>query len=99
MLSQQIRRAASKGKTILALQNTKRHFNAFRPTLAMRKPATDNFANGTSAVYVDQQYEDWRIDPNSVHSSWRAYFENIEGEAQEPYQAPPSIGKTGGNDV
>jgi 2-oxoglutarate dehydrogenase E1 component len=58
----------------------------------MRKPITDNFANGTSAVYVDQQYETWKSDPSSVHSSWRAYFENIDGEAQEPYQPPPSIG-------
>lgn len=53
----------------------------------------DNFANGTSAVYVDQMYDQWRADPNSVHSSWAAYFNNVELGAEEPYQAPPSLGR------
>jgi len=55
--------------------------------------AADNFANGTSAVYVDQMYDLWREDPNAVHSSWRAYFNNIEAGEAEPYQAPPSLGQ------
>jgi 2-oxoglutarate dehydrogenase E1 component len=41
----------------------------------------ESFANGTSSAYFDQMYESWRNDPNSVHSSWRAYFENVEGGA------------------
>ena len=53
----------------------------------------DNFANGTSAVYVDQMYDMWRDDPNSVHASWRAYFSNVQNEAAEPFQAPPSLGR------
>ena len=65
----------------------------------MRKSYSDNFVNGTSAVYVDQQYDHWKQDPNSVHASWRAYFENIEGEAKEPYQAPPSLGKSQENSI
>jgi 2-oxoglutarate dehydrogenase E1 component len=57
----------------------------------------DNFANGTSAVYIDMMYDQWKEDPNSVHSSWKAYFKNIDQEVAEPYQAPPSIGKTEGS--
>lgn len=52
----------------------------------------DNFANGTSAVYVDSLFDDWKQDPNSVHASWRTYFENVENDAETPYQPPPSLG-------
>lgn len=55
----------------------------------------DNFANGTSSVYVDQMYEEWRQDPNSVHASWRSYFQNLEGGSHTPYQAPPTVGGSG----
>jgi 2-oxoglutarate dehydrogenase E1 component len=50
----------------------------------------DSFANGTSSVYMDQMYEDWQRDPNSVHASWRAYFGNVEGGADVPYSSAPS---------
>ena len=55
---------------------------------------TDNFANGTSAVYVDQMYEMWKEDPNSVHASWRAYFSGVDSNVEEPYQPPPSLGQS-----
>lgn len=32
------------------------------------------FLNGTSAVYIEELYNDWRKDPNSVHSSWDIFF-------------------------
>lgn len=54
----------------------------------------DNFANGTNAAYAEQMYEQWRIDPQSVHASWNAYFTNLEGGAEQAYQAPPSLGKS-----
>lgn len=41
-------------------------------------------------------YEMWKEDPNSVHASWRAYFSGVDGEVEEPYQPPPSLGKTTG---
>jgi 2-oxoglutarate dehydrogenase E1 component len=71
-------------------------YGAFRASLAMSKPqAADNFANGTSAVYVDHLYEQWKADPATVHGSWRAYFEGVEQDAAEPYQAPPTLGQQG----
>jgi 2-oxoglutarate dehydrogenase complex dehydrogenase (E1) component-like enzyme len=75
-------------------------FKGFKQSQILNKPmgALDNFANGTSAVYVDQMYEDWLQDPNSVNTSWQAYFNNIEDGAETPYEAPPSLGQnTSGN--
>ena len=46
---------------------------AFKQTQAMLKPMsgqTESFLNGTSAVYVDYAYEQWKTDPTSVHASW-----------------------------
>ena len=52
----------------------------------------DNFANGTSSVYLDQMYEEWQRDPMSVHASWRAYFGNVDSGAEAPYAAAPRMG-------
>jgi len=37
-------------------------------------------------------YEMWQEDPNSVHASWRAYFSGVDGNVEEPYSPPPSLG-------
>ena len=37
-------------------------------------------------------YDMWVEDPKSVHASWAAYFNNVEGGV-EPYQQPPSLGQ------
>ena len=79
--------------------NLNRGFNGFRSSVTLRKPHTDNFVNGTSAVYVDQQYDLWKNEPTSVHASWRAYFENVDIEANEPYQQPPSLGSSDSNAI
>uniref|UniRef100_A0A158R4I5 2-oxoglutarate dehydrogenase, mitochondrial n=1 Tax=Syphacia muris TaxID=451379 RepID=A0A158R4I5_9BILA len=55
------------------------------------------FMNGTSTVYIEQMYESWKKDPNSVHSSWSAYFQNVEnglGPGQA-YSSPYSLGMFG----
>lgn len=65
----------------------------FRASVVLNKPSTvDNFVNGTSAVYVDYVYEQWKANPTSVHASWRAYFDGIENNSAEPFQAPPTLG-------
>lgn len=108
MFSTQFKRAASKGvqkfaqgpsNKNLLVQNQFKMFNSssagFRRSTSMQKPQSqsDNFANGTSAVYVDQMYDMWVEDPKSVHASWAAYFNNVEGGVEEPYQQPPSLGQ------
>lgn len=56
--------------------------------------ATDNFLQGNNSNYVDEMYEAWRKDPTSVHTSWNAYFKNIENDNVPPsraFTAPPTI--------
>jgi 2-oxoglutarate dehydrogenase complex dehydrogenase (E1) component-like enzyme len=38
-------------------------------------------------------YDMWVEDPKIVHASWAAYFTNVEGGVEEPYQQPPSLGQ------
>lgn len=44
-------------------------------------------------------YDQWRKDPSSVHSSWRVYFENVEKGVDVPFQLPPTVGQTTGQDA
>jgi 2-oxoglutarate dehydrogenase E1 component len=37
-------------------------------------------------------YEQWKKDPNSVHASWRNYFQNVEGGSAVPFTLPPTLG-------
>jgi 2-oxoglutarate dehydrogenase E1 component len=39
-------------------------------------------------------YENWKKEPSSVHSSWGAYFTNVDAGAENAYEPPPTLGKT-----
>eukprot|EP01100_Stratorugosa_tubuloviscum_P011885 TRINITY_DN540_c2_g1_i1.p1 TRINITY_DN540_c2_g1~~TRINITY_DN540_c2_g1_i1.p1 ORF type:complete len:1033 (+),score=522.37 TRINITY_DN540_c2_g1_i1:49-3147(+) len=54
---------------------------------------SESFIDGTSATYVEQMYEGWKRDPNSVHISWASYFQNVEAGAPpgEAYMSPPTL--------
>lgn len=45
----------------------------------------ESFLNGTSSIYAEQMYDQWKKDPSSVHASWRSYFENLENGAETPF--------------
>lgn len=53
----------------------------------------ESFLSGTSSVYAEQMYEQWRKDPQSVHASWRVYFQNLEGGVETPFELPPTVGQ------
>ncbi|UMM29537.1 hypothetical protein L5515_011846 [Caenorhabditis briggsae] len=55
------------------------------------------FLNGSSSVYIEQMYEAWLENPSSVHTSWDAYFRNVEAGAGpgQAFQAPPSVAYAG----
>jgi 2-oxoglutarate dehydrogenase E1 component len=38
----------------------------------------ETFLSGTSSTYAEHMYEQYQVDPNSVHPSWKKYFENFE---------------------
>lgn len=49
--------------------------------------------SGTNSVYAEQMYDQWRRDPQSVHASWRSYFQNLEGGSETPFELPPTVGQ------
>ncbi|CAG8442109.1 1312_t:CDS:2 [Diversispora eburnea] len=53
----------------------------------------DNFMQGTTASYIDEMYDAWSKDPNSVHLSWQVYFKNMQNGVSpgNAYQPPPTI--------
>ena len=54
----------------------------------------ETFLSGTSGLYAEQMYEQYSEDPNSVHPSWKQYFDNLqEGIAfnQEDYSRPSVV--------
>jgi 2-oxoglutarate dehydrogenase E1 component len=38
----------------------------------------ETFLTGSTAIYAEQQYELYKLDRDSVHESWRRYFDNLE---------------------
>ncbi|XP_077264055.1 oxoglutarate dehydrogenase Nc73EF isoform X5 [Temnothorax americanus] len=57
------------------------------------RAATEPFLNGSSSSYVEEMYNAWLQDPNSVHVSWDSFFRNSTAGASPgfAYQAPPSL--------
>jgi len=51
------------------------------------------FLSGSSSIYIEQMYENWQRDPQSVHASWAAYFSNVEngGKPGQCYQPVPKL--------
>jgi 2-oxoglutarate dehydrogenase E1 component len=52
--------------------------------------AAEPFMNGGSGIYIEQMYESWLHDKNSVHKSWDAYFSNVHAGAVpgQAFQSP-----------
>jgi len=39
---------------------------------------SESFLSGTSSLYAEQMYEHYLEHPETIHPSWRKYFENLE---------------------
>ncbi|AOA62167.1 Mitochondrial alpha-ketoglutarate dehydrogenase complex component [Komagataella phaffii CBS 7435] len=67
--------------------------NAPRRLIQTRLLATDSFLQSNNANYIDEMYEQWSKDPSSVHSSWNAYFKNLDQGVppSRAFQAPPTL--------
>lgn len=39
---------------------------------------SETFLSGTSSLYAEQMYENYQQDPNSVHETWRRYFDDMD---------------------
>ena len=63
------------------------------------KHERESFLSGTSSLYVEQMYETYESDPNSVHETWRKYFEDLEGGTpydEKDYASPTVLEGAGG---
>ncbi|KAH9498408.1 hypothetical protein Btru_008193 [Bulinus truncatus] len=60
--------------------------------------AAEPFMNGSSSAYIEDMYEAWQKDPNSVHKSWDAFFRQTAKGAPpgQAYVAPPSLRSAAG---
>lgn len=54
-----------------------------RAVSSVANPA-DAILSGANAMYIDQMYQKWKMDPAGVHASWDAYFRT------GAFVAPPS---------
>ena len=54
----------------------------------------ESFLNGTSSLYAEQMYEMYLENPDSVHPSWKQYFDNLEqgvGFDVADYSSPTAV--------
>ncbi len=58
--------------------------------------SSDSFLGGSNSVYLEQMYELWTKDKNSVHPSWNAYFTNLSNglSGDQAFVMPPSVNTT-----
>ena len=55
---------------------------------------TETFLTGSSSLYAEQMYDQYSEDPNSVHPSWKKYFDNLENGiafSAEDFNRPTTI--------
>lgn len=87
--------APLRGRTDLLQQILKSARAASAPLVQKRYDSStyESFLNGTSATYVEEMYEAWKVDPTTVHKSWDVFFRRTD-EGMPPglaYQSPPDI--------
>lgn len=88
-------RAASTGARRIALRSCTRRF---QPNLiagrGLASGSQDSFLLTSNASYIDEMYQAWQRDPQSVHVSWNAYFKNMQNSkspASAAFQANPLL--------
>jgi 2-oxoglutarate dehydrogenase N-terminus len=58
------------------------------------KHESESFLTGTSSIYAEQMYENYLLNPESVHESWRRYFDNLQNGvayAEEDFSQPTAV--------
>ncbi|MGH8711526.1 MAG: 2-oxoglutarate dehydrogenase E1 subunit family protein, partial [Burkholderiales bacterium] len=49
----------------------------------MQKMLSNSYLYGANAPFIEELYEAYLRNPNSVSCAWREYFEQVKGTAQE----------------
>jgi 2-oxoglutarate dehydrogenase E1 component len=57
------------------------------------KAAAEPFMSGSSSSYIEDMFESWQRDPNSVHKSWDSFFRQTARGAPpgQAYAPPPFL--------
>ena len=73
-------------------------FRAFSTQPVFTEHESESFLTGTSSLYAEQMYEQYLENPDSVHISWKRYFDNLqqglpynEAEFNRPTAAASSV--------
>jgi uncharacterized protein YyaL (SSP411 family) len=82
------RSSASPASSLLHSTNTNHKYNhlsnqqAYKSTAAIEDDdaihESETFLTGASSLYAEQMYDNYLQDPNSVHETWRKYFEDMD---------------------
>ena len=64
---------------------------AFASLAQKRAFSVESFLTGNNSAYLETMYDSYKMDPQGVHVSWRAYFDNIEQGVKDPFQPPPFV--------
>lgn len=59
----------------------------------------ETFLTGSGSLYAEQMYEMYQVNPESVHETWRNYFENLDAGGvydEGQYQTPTVLEGAGG---
>ncbi|KAJ1996578.1 2-oxoglutarate dehydrogenase E1 component, partial [Coemansia thaxteri] len=54
---------------------------------------SESFLSGSVTPYIEEMYEAYIKDPESVHVSWRTYFKNVDKGLKpgQAFQSPPNL--------
>ena len=62
-------------------------------SLATRAHENETFLTGSSSLYAEQMYENYMADRDSVHETWRKYFDDLDKgkNYEEKYFNRPTV--------
>lgn len=84
--------------TLTRVTSASLHKLSSRPfTSSASSQSSDSFLEGNGASYIEEMYEAWLKDPNSVHLSWQVYFKNMKHgmSPSQAYTPPPTLVPSG----
>ena len=88
-LSSKLLRQQSSSLSILSSKAVVLNNNRFKSTATTTEDyhESETFLTGSSSLYAEQMYENYQQDPNSVHETWREYFDDLEsGKKYDEYK-------------
>jgi len=85
----------------LRISSNKYRYGGLENNIFNKSTKVDSFLSGSNSIYVEQMYESWCRDPDSVHNSWSSYFSNVEMglEPEQSFVAPSSIAGSVGQSI